>query len=80
MDIVASLGYCAILAVVSLAFAEGVALVDLAPPVDALLACAPGGQAEMMVLAPVAGTDVASHHLVRLAAVIVGAPLMRSLV
>ena len=80
VDILASLGFCAILAVISVAFAETVGLLGLAPPVDALLAFAPGGQAEMVVLALVAGTDVAfvvAHHLVRIVTVIIGAPIAR---
>ena len=80
VDVLASLGFCVILAVVSVAFAEGVARLGLAPPVDALLAFAPGGQAEMVVLALVAGTDVAfvvAHHLVRIVTVILGAPIAR---
>ena len=80
VDILASLGFCVILALISVVFAEGIALAGLAPQVDALLAFAPGGQAEMVVLALVAGTDVAfvvAHHLVRIVAVIVGAPLAR---
>ena len=80
VDIAASLGFCVILAIVSVIFAEAVALAGLAPPVDALLAFAPGGQAEMVVLALVAGTDVAfvvAHHLVRIVTVIIGAPIAR---
>ena len=80
VDILASLGFCVLLAIVSVAFAETVALLGLAPSVDALLAFAPGGQAEMVVLALVAGTDVAfvvAHHLVRIVTVILGAPLVR---
>ena len=80
VDILASLGFCAILAAISIAFAEAVGLLGLAPPVDALLAFAPGGQAEMVVLALVAGTDVAfvvAHHLVRIVTVILGAPIAR---
>lgn len=80
--VIASLGFCALLAVLSLVFAEAVFALGIAPRVDALLAFAPGGQAEMVVLAIVAGTDVAyvvTHHLVRLVVVIVGAPLAAKL-
>ncbi|MEM6548220.1 MAG: AbrB family transcriptional regulator [Pseudomonadota bacterium] len=76
--LLASLGYCLILAVLSLIFAEGVFLTGAAPQVEALLAFAPGGQAEMVVLAIVAGVDMAfvvTHHLTRLIVVIIGAPL-----
>lgn len=81
--VLASLGFCALLAVLSLLFAEAVFLLGIAPRVDALLSFAPGGQAEMVVLAIVAGTDVAyvvTHHLVRLIVVIVGAPVAARLI
>ncbi len=76
--VIAALGYCAILAVLSVIFAEAVHFLGVAPQVEALLAFAPGGQAEMVVLAIVAGADMAfvvTHHLVRLIVVIAGAPL-----
>jgi uncharacterized protein len=74
----ASIGYCLVLTVLSVAFAEIVIQAGLAPPLDAILAFAPGGQAEMVLLAIVAGTDVAyvvTHHLLRLVMVILGAPV-----
>ena len=74
----AALGYCLILAALSVAFAEAVHFLAGAPQVEALLAFAPGGQGEMVVLAFVAGADLAfvvTHHLVRLIVVILGAPL-----
>lgn len=43
-----------------------------------MLALSPGGQAEMVVLAIVAGADMAyvvTHHVVRLIVVILGAPI-----
>ncbi|MCC5978729.1 MAG: AbrB family transcriptional regulator [Salinarimonas sp.] len=52
---------------------------ELAPPVEAFLAFAPGGQAEMTVLAIVVGADlgfVIVHHLTRIILVITGAPLL----
>jgi membrane AbrB-like protein len=76
--VAAALGYCAILAALSVAFAEAAHLLAGAPQVDALLAFAPGGQGEMVVLAFVAGADLAfvvTHHLVRLLVVILGAPV-----
>jgi hypothetical protein len=51
----------------------------LGNPVEAFLAFAPGGQAEMTVLAIVTGADlgfVITHHLTRIVLVIVGAPLV----
>lgn len=50
-----------------------------APGVEAFLAFAPGGQAEMAVLAIVVGADlgfVVLHHLTRIVLVITGAPLL----
>jgi uncharacterized protein len=71
--------FCVILAVIAAAFAETVTLLDLAPAMEAFLAFAPGGQAEMTVLAIVAGADlgfVVVHHLMRIMVVILGAPLV----
>ena len=51
-------------------------------PVEAFLAFAPGGQAEMTVLAIVTGADlgfVIAHHLTRIVLVIAGAPLVARL-
>lgn len=73
----ASLGYCLVLTVLSVVFAECVIQAGIAPPLDAILAFAPGGQAEMVLLAIIAGTDVAyvvTHHLLRVVLVILGAP------
>ena len=74
----ASLGYCMILAVLSILFAEIVIQSGLAQPLEAIIAFAPGGQAEMVLLAIVAGTDMAyviTHHLIRILVVILGAPI-----
>ena len=76
--VAAALGFCLILALLSLVFAEAVFLLGVAPQAEALLAFAPGGQAEMAILAIVAGVDAAyvvTHHLVRLVIVILGAPV-----
>ncbi|MEL6264685.1 MAG: AbrB family transcriptional regulator [Pseudomonadota bacterium] len=76
----AALGQVVMLVLITLVFVEIVVQAGLAPPVEAILAFAPGGQGEMAVLALVAGADVAfvvTHHLVRLVIVIAGAPLMR---
>ena len=75
----ASLGYCVVLTVLSVVFAEIVIQAGIAPPLDAILAFAPGGQAEMVLLAIIAGTDVAyvvTHHLLRIVIVILGAPFV----
>jgi len=77
--ILASLGYCAILGVISILFAGVVVALGLAEAPAALMAFSPGGQGEMAVLAIVAGIDVAyvvAHHLVRLVVVITAAPLI----
>lgn len=71
--------FIAILALLTGAVAEAVVLLGLAPPVEAFLAFAPGGQAEMTVLALVAGAElgyVVPHHIARVLLVIVGAPLV----
>lgn len=78
-DVAAGFAFCLVLALIALVFAEAVALTGLAPTLEAFLAFAPGGQAEMVVLALVAGADLAfvvAHHLVRLVVVIIGAPVV----
>ncbi|UWQ22981.1 AbrB family transcriptional regulator [Jannaschia sp. W003] len=77
--LVAGLGHAAILAALAAVFAEAVVLLGLAPPLDAILAFSPGGQAEMAVMAIVAGADVAYvivHHVTRIVLVITCAPLV----
>ncbi|MEM1387419.1 MAG: AbrB family transcriptional regulator [Pseudomonadota bacterium] len=77
-DVAAALGYCAMLIGLAALFTEFVIEMGLAPPLEALLAFAPGGQAEMTVLALIAGADMAfviAHHLTRIVVVILGAPL-----
>jgi hypothetical protein len=66
------------LAALAAAFTEVVVLLGVAPPIDGFLAFAPGGQAEMIVLAIVAGADlgfIIVHHVTRMLIVITGAPL-----
>lgn len=68
-----------ILAVITAIFTEIVTVAGLGRPVDLFLAMAPGGQAEMAVLALGAGADVGFvvlHHLVRIVIVILGAPFV----
>ncbi|RUS58668.1 AbrB family transcriptional regulator [Pseudorhodobacter sp. E13] len=78
-QVVASgVAFVLLLAVLAALFTELVTLTGLAPPVEGFLAFAPGGQAEMTVLAIVAGADlgfVITHHLTRIILVITGAPL-----
>ena len=81
-DVLAGAQFMAVLAVVTLIFAEAVALAGLAPSLEAFLAFAPGGQAEMVVLTLVAGADLAfviTHHLARIMLVILGAPVIAHL-
>lgn len=78
-DVLAGVVFCIILAVLAVAFTEAVVLLGLAPPVEAFLSFAPGGQAEMAVLAIIVGADlpfVVTHHIVRVLVVIAGAPLV----
>jgi uncharacterized membrane protein AbrB (regulator of aidB expression) len=58
---------------------QGVFLFNLAPPMEAILSLAPGGQAELVVLALIVGADigfVVAHHLFRVFVVIIGAPIL----
>jgi len=77
-DVAAGVFFVILLAGLAAIFTEFVVLVGLAHPVEGFLAFAPGGQAEMTVLAIVAGADlgfVIVHHLTRIFLVITGAPL-----
>lgn len=82
-DVTAGLAYTALLALISLGFVALVFETGLAPSlVDAFLAYLPGGQGEMVVIAIIAGADLAyvvSHHLLRIILVIVLAPLVARL-
>jgi uncharacterized protein len=78
VDVGAGLIYAALLAVISLGFFELVHLTGVAPALDAFLAFLPGGQAEMVVIAIIAGADLAyvvTHHLLRVILVILLAPI-----
>lgn len=77
-DVTAALGFCVILGALTLIFFEIVYALELAPAMEALLAFAPGGQAELTVLAIIVGADlsfVISHHILRIFLVIMGAPV-----
>ncbi len=77
-DLVAGLGFCLILIALTVIFVEVIYGLGLAPGQEALLAFAPGGQAELTVLALIVGADVAfvvAHHVLRMFVVILGAPL-----
>ncbi len=77
-DLAAGLGFCVILIVLTIVFVELIYGTGLAPGQETLLAFAPGGQAELTVLALIVGADVAfvvAHHMLRIFVVILGAPL-----
>ncbi len=77
-DVLAGVFFVLLLSLVTIVFTEVVILAGIAPPVDAFLAFAPAGQAEMTVLAIVVGADlgyVVVHHLTRVFLVITGAPI-----
>ena len=79
MFVLSGLAFVMVLAVLAAAFTEFVVLTSLARPLEGFLAFAPGGQAELTVLAIVVGADlgfVVLHHLTRIVVVITGAPLM----
>ena len=81
-DLAAGFGFCGILILLSMIFVEIVYGTGLAPGMEALLAFAPGGQAELTVLALIVGADVAfviAHHVLRIFVVILGAPLFARL-
>lgn len=76
--ILSGIAFVAILALLAALFTEIVTLSSLAKPVEGFLAFAPGGQAEMTVLALASGADlgfVILHHLTRVVMVIMGAPV-----
>jgi uncharacterized protein len=76
--VLAGFFFVLMLAVLTVIFTEIPIILGLAPPVDAFMAFAPGGQAEITVLALVAGADlgyVVVHHLTRIFLVITGAPV-----
>ena len=81
-DVLTGLAFVILLAILAVVFTEIVVLSGLAGPIEGFLAFAPGGQAEMTVLAIVAGADlgyVITHHLTRILIVITGAPIVAKL-
>ena len=77
-DVAAGVVYTLAIMAVAGAFAWAAMRFAGVPLIEALLAFSPGGQAEMVILALVAGADVAfvvTHHIVRLVLVILGAPI-----
>lgn len=77
-DVLAGIWFVLMLAALAAGFTEIVVFFGLSDPVDGFLAFAPGGQAEMTVLAIIVGADlgyVIVHHLTRVILVILGAPV-----
>ncbi|MGR3838774.1 MAG: AbrB family transcriptional regulator [Cognatishimia sp.] len=77
-DVLAGVGFSAILVLLTAGALVVVSAFNLAPQREALLALAPGGQAELVVLSIIVGADVGfviAHHLFRIFVVILGAPL-----
>ena len=71
--------YVVLLAAVAAIFAWIASSYGFAEPVETFLAFVPAGQAEIAILAIVAGADlgfVVTHHLVRITLIILGAPLV----
>lgn len=78
-DVLAGLAYATILALLSFLIIELALQLSDAGTLDVWLAFLPGGQAEMAVVALVAGADVAfvvAHHLLRIFVVIMAAPIV----
>lgn len=70
-----------LLAMLSAVFILLVSSLAIAPALDAFLAFLPGGQGEMVVLAIIAGADltyVVLHHILRIALVVMLAPVLLS--
>ncbi|MCG7518545.1 AbrB family transcriptional regulator [Ruegeria sp. Ofav3-42] len=80
--VAAGVAYVVVLAVLAAGFTAVVTTLGFGRPVEAFLAFAPGGQAEMTVLAIVSGADlgfVITHHLTRIVLVIIGAPIVANI-
>lgn len=81
--VAAGVAYVGVLAILAAGFTALVTTLELGSPVESFLAFAPGGQAEMTVLAIVSGADlgfVITHHLTRIVLVIIGAPIAANLI
>lgn len=81
--VAAGVAYVVLLSILAAFVAAIVTGLGLGEPVETFLAFAPGGQAEMTVLAIVAGADlsfVITHHLTRIVLVIIGAPIVAALI
>ena len=79
VNVVAGVLYSILLGAISFGFFIAITRFDLAPSLDALLAFLPGGQAEMVVIAIIAGSDLAyvvTHHILRIVIVVLLAPVI----
>jgi membrane AbrB-like protein len=79
VDVGAGVAYSILLAILSLIVIEGIFVLSPADNLDVILAFLPGGQAEMVIIALVAGADIAfvvAHHLTRVLLVIMLAPIV----
>ncbi|MBM9595780.1 AbrB family transcriptional regulator [Roseitranquillus sediminis] len=77
--VLAAVAFVLVLAVIAAGFTEVVVLAGFAQPLEGFLAYAPGGQAEMTILAILADADlgfVIVHHVSRVMLVITGAPIV----
>ena len=76
--VLSGVAFVMVLAVLTAIFTEFVRRTGIAPPLEGFLSFAPGGQAEITVLAMVVGADlgfVILHHVTRIVLVIMGAPV-----
>ncbi|MCW1951205.1 MAG: AbrB family transcriptional regulator [Octadecabacter sp.] len=79
VDVTAGVVFSVLSLMVSAVFAYCIVQLGWLPFTEAVLAFSPGGQAEMAIVALVAGADAAvvvAHHLVRIVFVIMGAPMV----
>lgn len=79
VNVMAGAVYSVLLGAISLGFFALIAMLGLAPALDALLAFLPGGQAEMVVIAIIAGSDLAyvvTHHILRIVMIVLCAPMI----
>lgn len=79
VNVFAGVLYSVLLGVISFGFFILITRLELAPSLDALLAFLPGGQAEMVVIAIIAGSDLAyvvTHHILRIVIVVLFAPVI----
>ena len=82
VDVAAGLAFSAAVALVAAGFIYGIGASGLAPSLEAFLAFLPGGQAEMTIVAIIAGADlsfVVTHHILRIFVVILFAPVVNRL-